>query len=375
MVIDEKRSASALAGEQAENLVVGLMRDAGWRVLPSLPGSSHRFIARGDVLYCLQVKSAPEGRSDRLVPLWSQAILEAMRAAGDHARPLAVVAAPRVPPRVAEQVLEFAAEFAPDAAAGVIDGGGHRIFAGEFLDELNREYSPEPAGSAAAAPVANLFSDASQWLLKVLLAPELSEAMLAAPRGRYRNASQLARAAGVSVMSASRFVRQLRAEGFLHESAPHLALVRREELFRRWRSWADRPAREVGFRFFLKGPGAVAEAVERLDGCLGLFAAADALGIGFVQGVPPHVYVRRLEQGVVRDSMNLAPSSPGEAPDLILREAPAAVSVFKGAVKKDAGPVSDIVQVWLDVAAHPARGAEQAAIIREQILDRVIEGG
>ena len=169
-------------------------------------------------------------------------------------------------------------------------------------------------------------------------------------------------------------MRQLRAEGFLHESSAHLELVRREELFRRWRNWADRPPREAGIRFFLKGPRALPEAIERVDGCLGLFAAADALGVGFVQGVPPHVYVRRLGPGVVRDSMNMAPASPGEAPDLILREAPAPASVFKGAVMKDSAPVSDIVQVWLDVASHPARGAEQADLIHEKILERVIQG-
>ena len=28
--------------------------------------------------------------------------------------------------------------------------------------------------------------------------------------------------------------------------------------------------------------------------CLGLFAAADALGLGFVRGTPPHIYLERL---------------------------------------------------------------------------------
>lgn len=77
------------------------------------------------------------------------------------------------------------------------------------------------------------FSDLNPWMLKVLLAPELPEALLSAPRGQYRNASQLARAANVSVMSAFRFVRQLQREGYLHESAPNLNLVRREDLLSR----------------------------------------------------------------------------------------------------------------------------------------------
>ena len=45
---------------------------------------------------------------------------------------------------------------------------------------------------------APLFSDLNQWMLKILLAPPLiPEGFLLAPRERYRNASQLAEAAGV----------------------------------------------------------------------------------------------------------------------------------------------------------------------------------
>jgi len=41
--------------------------------------------------------------------------------------------------------------------------------------------------------------------------------MLAAPPGEYRNASQLAEAAQVSLMSAFRFLRQMQQEGFLDD--------------------------------------------------------------------------------------------------------------------------------------------------------------
>jgi hypothetical protein len=81
-----------------------------------------------------------------------------------------------------------------------------------------------------------LSSDLNQWILKVLLAPELPEALLSAPRGQNGNASQLARAANVSVMTAFRFVQQFGREGYMHESAPYLRLVRREDLFSRWQA-------------------------------------------------------------------------------------------------------------------------------------------
>src|SRR4029434_4961846 len=108
------------------------------------------------------------------------------------------------------------------------------------------------------------------------LAPELPEPLLSGPRGQYRNASQLARAANVSVMSAFRFVQQFEREGYLHESAPYLRLVRREDLFSRWQSLSRSP-REVGMRFLL--PGDPQAHLRRMlasgPACLALFAAAD----------------------------------------------------------------------------------------------------
>ena len=104
-------------------------------------------------------------------------------------------------------MLAFAEEYAPEVAAGVVDLEGFRLFRGKGLEELNAE--PARAARRVAGPPIGqaLFSDLNQWMLKVLLAPELPDTLLSAPRGRYRNASQLAAAANVSVMSAFRFVR------------------------------------------------------------------------------------------------------------------------------------------------------------------------
>jgi hypothetical protein len=33
---------------------------------------------------------------------------------------------------------------------------------------------------------------------------------------------------------------------------------------------------------------------------------------------------------------------------------------------------SDVLQVWLDVAVHPSRGAEQAELIRRRVLGPII---
>ena len=220
------------------------------------------------------------------------------------------------------------------------------------------------------------FSDLNQWMLKVLLAPELPDALLASPRGQYRNASQLARAANVSVMSAFRFVQQLEREGYLHESAPHLHLVRREDLFSRWQAVSARSPRELPMRFLL--PGDRQSQLRRMLGsgraCLALFAAADALQMGFVSGVPPYVYVQRIQSANLVAWKNLRACAPGESPDLIIRQAPAPQSVFRGLVRPEGMAACDVLQVWVDVAAHPSRGREQAELIRKRVLHRIIAG-
>ena len=274
--------------------------------------------------------------------------------------------------------MAFAQHYAPDAAAGVIDFGGFALFRGPHLEEMNAPGRDLPESvRQSMRDSGQFFSDLNQWMLKVLLAPELPDALLASPRGQYRNASQLARAANVSVMSAFRFVQQLQREGYLHESAPYLKLVRREDLLGRWQALSLRSVREAPMRLLL--PGDVQGQLRKLLGsgpaCLALFAAADALRLGFVHGVPPYVYVHRIQPANLAAWKNLRACTPGEPPDLIVRQAPAAQSVFRGMVRSGGMPASDVLQVWVDVAAHPSRGREQADLIRRRVLHRILEGG
>ena len=381
-----RKSDAPQRERSAECLLAALFEKAGWGVRRSEDRVRFRpglLIRRRGVSYAVEVKAGPEGRGDRLVPLVAQALLQARRSAGKGVAPLAVVAAPRVPRRVAEQVIRFAEDYAPDAAVGVIDFEGLSLFRGAHLEVLNAETrAPSPAvkRSVAGGPAGgsgDLFSDLNQWMLKVLLAPEIPDGLLAAPRGQYRNASQLARAAKVSVMSAFRFVRQLQHEGYLHESAPYLNLVRRGDLFSRWQSLSARSVRELPMRFLLPGnPQAqLRKVLSEGRACLALFAAADALKLGFVQGVPPYLYVHHAPPESVPAWKRLRACLPGELPDVIVRQAPAPQSVFRGMVRPEGLAASDVLQIWVDVGAHPARGREQADLIRKRVLERVIEGG
>ena len=370
------------SGRHSDQLVEELFRGAGWRVRHESKqregvAGAGVLVRRGKSSYRIAVKMASEGRKDRLIPLWSQASLEAAHAADGKYPPLAIVAAPSISPRVAQQVLDFAAEYAPDVAVGVIDFAGLRRFRGPHLAGfVSADAERASLAYPGRAESADLFSDLNQWMLKVLLAPEVPDRFLAAPRDRYGNASELATAAKVSVMSAFRLVRQLRHRGYLEESGRYLQLVRRNDLFRHWQAAAARRVREVPMRFLLRSDLQVE--LRRLlqcgVGCLALFAAAEALGVGLVRGVPPHLYVPRLSPATSAAWKGIVPASSGESPDFFLRQPSAPQSIFRGVVRPSGLPVCDLLQVWLDVSAHPARGEEQAELIGRRLLDQLVQG-
>jgi len=64
----------------------------------------------------------------------------------------------------------------------------------------------------------------------------------------------------------------------------------------------------------------------------------------------------------------LAPAQQGEPADVIVRLAPKSKAIFRGSVQVDGVPVADVIQVWLDVHTHPARGRQQADEIRRRVL-------
>ena len=374
------KSPAAERGQQAEGLLADIFEQAGWRVerQPKHQKSELDMIVRDSngVTYAVEVKAAVEGRADRLLPLFSQAVLQSQHGASKNAVPLAVVAAPKISRGAAERILKFAAQYVPDAAAGVIDFEGLRLFRGPHLETLNAEAPKSSLSPKSRRVSGHLFSDLNQWMLKVLLAPEVPEKLLSAPREQYRNASQLAEAAEVSMMSAFRLVQQLQNEGYLSESDSYLNLVRREDLFRRWQASAMRPVKEIPLRYLLKGDPRVQlrKILDSGRSCLALFAAAKALKFGFVEGVPPYVYVERIRPADLASFKNLRPCEPREAPDLILRQAPAPESVFRGMVSANGLAACDVLQVWLDVSSHPSRGREQADLIRRKVLGKIIEG-
>ncbi len=379
-------------------IVASLFREEGWKVVeePREKNVAPDFLVSGHgKKFVVELKRASEGRKDRVIPLLSQAALEAVhysRVMPGHPVPLAIVGANRIPNSIAEEAKQFMRERAPEVAVGVVDLEGLRLFAGHGLEWLSSSRRPQSELRApnvrARAP--QLFSDLNQWMLKVLLAPRIPEVYLSAPRGRYQGASQLAEAAGVSVMSAFRFVEEFSKEGFLEPGGGGLRLVRLRELLNRWVAASQRRILEIPMRWVLdrgkralwnavrsyQSEGAIASADQfsspRPRLCLGLFEAAEALGIGFVHGVKPHLYLERLNAAVLKE-LGLSGNAEEEEADLYVRIPGNRESAFRGVVRKDGVPVSDILQVWLDVSQHPSRGKEQADLIWRRILSPALE--
>lgn len=389
---------------QVERFVADLFRQNGWEVLvePRLQGLKPDLVAeRSGLRYIVEVKRASEGRKDRVLPLLSQAVLELQhyaRNAPGSVIPVAIIVASYIPESVAEEAKRFIHELAPEVAIGLLDLEGFRLFAGHALEALSAE---RVRGRSIGSPrlrsrSPQLFSDLNQWMLKVLLAPHIPDLYLGAPRGHYQGPAQLAQAAGVSMMSAFRFVDQFSKEGFLEHGPAGLRLVRWRELLDRWIAASRRRIVDIPMRWVLRrGNDALLNALRayaaagegelrgfheskaplvshRSRACLGLFSAAEALGVGFVHGVQPSVYLERMNQEAV-ESLGLSANDAEQNPDVYIRIPGNRESVFRAAVMKNGVPVSDIFQVWLDISHHPSRGKEQADQIWRRVLAPVFE--
>lgn len=379
------------------NLLTKALQKSGWHI-EQPPKSSDRgadIVARqGKKIFLFQLKVSSESRKDRAIPLISQAILEAQRATAhvsDRTIPVAVLASAHVSDSLAEDVKEFALHNAPEVGVGVIDAGGFRRFAGHGLEVLNAERSHIIEAAGREVSPGNMFSDLNQWMLKILLSRRLPNSLLSVPRRLYENASQLAEAAGVSVMSAFRLVRQLSEEGFLEERGG-LRLVRPEELLERWLNASHSRVHETPARWILSGEKnsfhaalrsyasrrASSHSSSKPEGrvpprlCLGLFAAAEVLGFKFVHGIQPHLYIERIDQEALRE-LGLSLETAGHQADVLVRVPKYPEAVFRAAVERDGVPTSDILQVWLDVSNHPARGKDQADLLRKRVFGQVLD--
>jgi hypothetical protein len=121
---------------QLKRLVADAFREQGWDLLERARGEDARpdFVASGHgKKLVIEIKRASEGRKDSVIPLPSQAGLNAIyqsRKIPEHPIPIAIVGANRIPESVARGAMEFMREWAPEAAIRLLDFEGFRSFAG-----------------------------------------------------------------------------------------------------------------------------------------------------------------------------------------------------------------------------------------------------
>src|SRR5580704_976657 len=151
-------------GAEFANLLTKTLQKAGWQVKhsPRSADNGADIVAHnGKNIYVFRLKALSESRKDRAIPLISQAILEAQRAAAQttgSATPVAVLASDHVSDSLSGHIKDFALRNAPDVAVGIIDAGGFRRFAGQGLEVLNAERSRVIEGPPKEGSPSNLFS-------------------------------------------------------------------------------------------------------------------------------------------------------------------------------------------------------------------------
>ena len=190
--LSSKLSGAPRSENEYLTMLTELFRRSGWKAKrePSIGDKvADLLISRGNQRYIIELKAASEGRPDRLVPLLSQAILQARayaQAFPEPAAPLAVVAAPVISPSAANSLISFLSQFAPDVAVGILDREGFRHLRRARASKNSMPHLPRRAHRQQPAPPesAYLFSDLSQWMLKVLLAPLLPEDLLQRAAGK-----------------------------------------------------------------------------------------------------------------------------------------------------------------------------------------------
>lgn len=332
--------------------------------------------------YRIVLNTVPVARGPELERALADAVLRARHAAEEAGRnetPLSIVAARSLSLKMIARLDRYAIAHLLDSPWGAFDLKGAWHFQGIAAPTRTPPPSPtaeslKPGIGQAPPPSHDPFSDLGQWLSKVMLAQDLDEKLVSAPRVQLRNQAALASAAGVSLATVSRWAKALRDMGFLVTANCGLKLVRKRDLLERWAStthgrayldtWvrpilgsSDREA--LTARIFPSEPRAVLLGTE----------ACHQLGMGVVHGAALQIALpAAAPQDLER--IGLRPSPPGEPGALMVRVPRFPEALRRGAVRRGPLQVADAIQCAVDTFLDPARGQEQfEAILRSLDLE------
>jgi len=247
-------------------------------------------------------------------------------------------------------------------------------------------FSSSPSSSLSSSKIKLSFSDLDQWLIKVLLLSPLDIAhqFWGGPKGYAENAFQLSKQAGVSQMPANLWAQAMESSGYLKRiGRKNMIPLRIEALIEEWIGrYRFRDNRIYPFRSMFRVSNYdafIGELFEEIRlnseklGELGITAhlACKLHEVKHSSAKSIHIYCRGDIHNVAR-ILKLVPSEEERKADLFLVEPKYPKSVFGGVLKKKELPVCDILQCYLDLYYLPDRGREQAAIVYENIVSRII---
>lgn len=375
--MSDSHSATRAADRLARQSVYTLFERNGWEVMETRgDGKSADFILsspRGQTYHTV-LKTLTEGRADRAIPLFSQALLESRayaNAGQDQSRPAVILWMGFASHTLVRKLVDFQKDYGNGEPLAILSDVP--LYAD--FPELKAEEQPVSVRrSSHSAPPTLVLSDLAQWMLKLLLAADIKHvSLINAPGKTYMTATELARDAGVAVMTATRLINALKEESLV-EFVPHLRIVQRRKLAHRWKAAYVKQAASVPMKFLAGGvpeEQQLRKMLKREDGAtLGQFAAANALRVGHVHGAITTLWVPDL--AVAEGWRGLKRAREGERPEVILKQHPYPQSLLRGRVMCDGIWVSDIIQTWLDVSADPTRGAEQSEQFERGVLAKVV---
>lgn len=230
------------------------------------------------------------------------------------------------------------------------------------------------------------FSDLDQWLIKVFLMSPLDVASQywGGPKGYAENAFQLSKLAGVSQMPANLWAQAMESSGYLKRiGRKDMIPLRLKALLEEWvgryrfgdnRSFPHRLMYPVSDydAFFEEILGNIKQYNKELAPlAIAAHQACKLYEIKHSAARSIHIYCWGDIQEVAR-SLNLVPSDEEHNVDIFLVEPKYPKSVFGGMLQKKGIPVCDILQCYLDVFHLPDRGREQADLIYENIISKII---
>ena len=247
---------------------------------------------------------------------------------------------------------------------------------------LSSSYS----SSLSSSKIKLSFSDLDQWLIKVLLLSprDIAQQFWGGPKGYAENAFQLSKLAGASQMPANLWAQAMESSGYLKRiGRKNMIPLRIEALIEEWIGrYRFRDNRIYPFRSMFRVSnydafiGELFEEIRLNSEELGEFGITAHLAcklheVKHSSAKSIHIYCRGDIHNIAR-ILKLVPSEEERKADLFLVEPKYPKSVFGGVLKKKELPVCDILQCYLDLYYLPDRGREQAAIVYENIISRII---